>query len=69
MQVVMAEEFLRLLVPNAAVDEHQAVADFDKQGAHGPRAQILAVAGLVLDQSCLGTTPNMAPPSSLKFPV
>jgi hypothetical protein len=29
---------------------------------------LLASAGLVLSHNVLGTTPNMAPPSSLKFP-
>jgi len=30
---------------------------------------LLESAGFVLDQSDFGTTPNIAPPSNLKFPV
>ena len=67
--MVVAEEFLRLLVSNAAVNEHQAVSDFDKQERMAHVHRFWLSAGLVLDQSFFGTTPNMAPPSSLKFPV
>src|SRR5688500_10498167 len=31
--------------------------------------RLFASAGLILFQMALGTTPNIAPPSSLKFPV
>jgi len=35
--------------------------------AHGHK--LFESAGFVLDQSFLGTTPNIAPPSNLKFPL
>ena len=35
--------------------------------AHGHK--FLSSAGLVLDHNTLGTTPNIAPPSNLKYPV
>ena len=45
---IMAEELLALLVAHAAVDEHQAVALLDQQGAQGPIASVPLVGGVVL---------------------
>ena len=45
---VMAEEFFALLVAHAAVDEHQAVALFDQEGAKGPIAAVALIGGVVL---------------------
>ena len=66
-QMVVAEEFFRLLVPNAAVDEHQAVADFDKEGTHGPRAQILAVRRVGRGPKLLGHHPKHG--SAVQFEI
>ena len=64
----MAEELLALLVAHAAVDEHQAVALLDQEGAKGPVAAVALIGGWFLVQSGFGTTPNMAPPSNLNGP-
>jgi hypothetical protein len=68
MQVVVAEEFLRLFVPNAAVDEHQAITDFDEQGAHGPRAQILAVCRVGSGPKLLGHHSKHGPAVQFEIP-
>ena len=44
---IMAEELLALLVAHAAIDEHQAVALLDQQGAQSPIAAVPLVGGVV----------------------
>ena len=42
-QVVVAEEFFRLLGANSCVDEQQVFSVFNEQAAHGPRTQIIRI--------------------------
>lgn len=68
MQVVVAEKFLRLFVANAAIDENQAVLHLHQQGAHGPRAQILAVCRVGPGPKLLGNNPKHGPAVQFEIP-
>ena len=46
MQVIVAEEFRILLVPDAIVYQNEPVPVFDQQAAHGPRTQVVFVGGI-----------------------
>ena len=46
MQVVVAEEFLGLLVADAAVDQNQPRIDFHQERAHRPGAEVLGIGGI-----------------------
>jgi hypothetical protein len=43
MQMVMAEEFLRLLISNARVHEQKLISLFNKERAHSPGAHIACI--------------------------
>ena len=57
------------LLPDARVDEHEAVRMLDQQAAHAERNAVARVRGDARSQSVFGTTPNMAPPSSCWRPA
>ena len=46
MQVVVAEEFLGLLVADAAVDQNQPRIDFHQKRAHRPGTEVLGIGGI-----------------------
>ena len=68
MQVVMAEELLRLFVPNATIHKHEAIADFHQQRTHGPCAQILGIRRIGPRPKLLGHHPKHRPAIQFEIP-
>ena len=67
-KVVVAEELLRLLVSDAAVDEHQPVAHLHEQRAHCPGAEVEFVGGIGWGPELLGNHPKHRAPVQLEIP-
>jgi hypothetical protein len=53
MEVVVTEEFFRLLVSNAGIHKQQSVALFDEHRSHGPSAKIVFISRDMLLPKCL----------------
>jgi hypothetical protein len=64
LDAVQVVELGRLLVAEPGVDEHQPHVVLDEQAAHPHRDAVARVGRIFRSHSGLGTTPNIAPPSS-----